>query len=424
VLRELAPEPRLLLPWPLHLPRRGDFDRLDVEFALDVSESIVPSRIGDHLREWDRAPRKPITVALHVPDADQMNHTRRVDDLALRMLHAWEAGVDGITLGRPWAWANDRQHSLQADPLLGVFATMAHQLTGRRAIGRMNLGEHRQAIIFDGPRGPMIAAWLDGGPDDQSSLDLFLGDAPRASDIWGNPLRVGAEHGRHQVALAGTPLFIEGIDAQFAMLRAGFSATPRQIESSQMAHQHEITLTNPWPQTLQGELTILEPGRDWRIEPRRISVLIEPGAKATYALQISSPVAEVAGGKKLVARLDFASGKRKSTDLVAPMELGLPGIVMDSGLSVSRNPQTGRLEAMATAFVTNQSDSPRSLYLFAMTGGHPRQERIVSLKPGQSVMRRFRFEDLTDEIMKSPLRIGLRDAAGPALMNHVLRFDE
>ena len=49
---------------------------------------------------------------------------------------------------------------------------------------------------------------------------------------------------------------------------------------------------------------------------------------------------------------------------------------------------------------------------------------LYRLKPGQSVMRRFRFEDMTADVMKSPLRIGLRDASGPALMNHALRFDE
>lgn len=423
-IKDLTPDPRIVLPWQLTSPRRAALNQRELTFAIEVNSSVRPSLIQAYLSEWMQTPRQAVVLTMPIAPATQMTQGRRVDDLAMRVLHAWEAGVDGVTIPRPWDHSHDRSNALHPDPLLSVFATLSHQLDGRRAIGRLRLSASAQAIIFDGERGPMLAAWLDGGPGDQREIDLFLGETPQISDIWGNPSTPPLVAGKHRFTVTSTPIFVQGIDAELAMFRASFAVTPRLIESSQVTHDHAITLRNPWPQPLQGDLLILEPGRDWKIDPRRIPVAIEPGATVTIPFKLAFPVAEVAGEKKMTARFEFAAGKRKNVDLETSMELGLTGIEMDTGLSVVLNKATNQLDATATAFITNTGNESRTLYVFAICANQPRQERIITLKPGQSLMRRFRFANINDETMKAPVRVGLRDTTGPALMNHSLRFDD
>ncbi len=422
-INDLTPDPLVVVPWELSTPRRPTLEHRETAFAMEVSPTIAPAQFRAYLSDWHQSPAANLTLTLPVHPATEMSQRRRVDDLALRVLHAWEANVQGVTIPRPWDHRHNRLNALHPDPVLSVFATLAQQLHTRRAIGRLALGKHGQSMIFTGERGPMLAAWLDGGPNDKATVSLFLGDNPVISDVWGNQTKLELAAGKHTFTLTSTPIFIEGIDADLALLRASFAMTPRLIESSQVTHQHTLTLRNPFPQQLQGELTILEPGRDWKIDPRRIPLAIEPGATMQIPLTLSFPVAEVAGEKRLLARLDFASGKRQSIELTTTMEVGLQGIEMETGLSFKAD-NAGRIDATATAFVTNTGNDPRTLYVFAIFPGQPRQERIMTLKPGQSLMRKFRFNGIDAQTMNQPVRVGLRDTQGPALMNHVLRIDE
>jgi len=421
---DLTPDPSVVLPWELSTPRRASLRHRELAFNIDVPATVQPAKLGEFLSEWQKSPKHNITLTTRIHPATVMTQRRRVDDLAMRVLHGWEQNVNGITLPRPWDFGHDRFNALHPDPLLSAFATLAHQLDGRRVITRLPLGTGASAMILNGERGPMLAAWLDGGPSDKREVRVYLGEHPVATDIWGNKKTIDLKGDRHQFTITSTPIFIEGIDAELAIFRASFAVTPNLIESSQITHEHEITLHNPWPQALQGELTILEPGRDWKIDPRRVQVAIEPNQTVKIPVRIAFPVAEVAGEKKVMARFDFMTGKRNPIDLETTMTLGLAGIEMDTGLSVGTNDKTNQWDATAMAFVSNTGEQSRTLYIFAICANQPRQERIITLKPGQSLMRRFRFANINEETMQSPVRIGLRDTTGPSLMNHVLPFED
>ena len=84
----------------------------------------------------------------------------------------------------------------------------------------------------------------------------------------------------------------------------------------------------------------------------------------------------------------------------------------------------GQVDAVVTQFVTNTGSEAVSLYAFAQTPGFARQEGIISrLKPGQSIIRRFRFENVAAQgAIDQPLRVGLRETRGPAVLNEMLRL--
>jgi len=98
--------------------------------------------------------------------------------------------------------------------------------------------------------------------------------------------------------------------------------------------------------------------------------------------------------------------------------------VFDANVSYRRGQNFNQVDAVVTQFITNQGDKPVSLYAFVQTPGFPRQEGIISrLNPGQAIIRRFVIEGVTSQgPVDQPLRVGLRETRGPAVLNHVLRL--
>ncbi len=431
--RDLAPDPRLVLPWSLTQTRRAA-DRTptesaaDAEYALDVPPSIPPTAIAAHLAEWHEPPRGRFWLYLREPGADAVGHEARTIDLALRMLHGWESGARGLALTRPWTAAPTRHAQVLPDPLLGVFTTVAHRLAGRRVVGRLHVAEGIECMILDsvpgGSAGGALAVWNRAAEPGQDQLAMFLGAAPVAIDLWGNRKPIPLEGNRHTLQLTHAPVFIEGIDPSLALFRSTFKLDRPFIESTQTRHQRVLSLANPWNRTISGHFHVLEPA-DWLVNPRRQFFSIAAGATADFPIEMSFPVSELSGPKTLSARFDFVADQRYVVDLTTDMEVGLRDVVFDATLALITNPQTGRDDAAITMLITNTGGNNLALYAFANLTGYPRQERIISqLQPGQSIVRRFTFPDAAAALHTHPVRVGLRETNGPAVLNKSLAPDE
>lgn len=422
-LSELSPQPRLVVPWRIFHERRRDVSGTEPIYWLDVSPGVAPEQLRASLDEWLTTSPVPVALQLRSAPADQLVQHKRVEDLILRMIHAWEAGAWALALERPWAASSDREVRLLPDPLLGVFCNVAQRLAGRRAVGRLDLGPGIECVVFASStesRGGMLAAWNRSAPPGQDTIDVFLGPSPVAIDAWGNRTPLSMENGRHQLRLSTTPVFIVGIDAELALLRAHFKFGDPFIESKQMQHQRTLTIYNPWSRTISGHMTIIEP-RSWQITPQRHFFSIPAGEMSRVPFSFSFPVAEVAGIKRFVARFDFTADVPYVVDLSTELEVGLRDVSFDASLTMEPGSAPGSIDAVVTSLITNRGREPLSLYAFAAAPGYPRQERIISrLLPGQSIVRRFRFEDAAEKIGTSPIRAGLRETEGPAVLNRVL----
>lgn len=420
-LQSLAPQPISVLPWQINQARRRDMPS-DVNYALDVPESVRPEQLGKYLEPWHESPAPSLRLTLHSPRADRVPHPARIIDLTERMLYAWEAGATGMTLDRPWATLVDRDTAIVPDPLVGVFTTVAHRLEGRRVVGHLPLGEGVECFILNGPAGGMLAAWNRAATDEDAVIDMYLGPSPAVTDVWGNRAAVKLADGKHKIVLGKTPVFIDGIDPFLALFRASFKIDKPFIESTQTTHDRGVTITNPWPRTITGSMLITQPA-DWRVEPRKSFFSIAAGQSLTVPIQVSFPVSELAGKKKLVARFDFQSDQHYVVDVGASFELGLKDVDFDADLVLETNP-AGGMDAVVTQLITNNGNKAIALYTFANMPGFPRQERIVSrLKPGQSMVRRFRFVDGGNK-SGGVIRVGLRESSGPAVLNKVVMVPE
>lgn len=421
--RNLAPQPRLVVPWRLD-QARSPLTVSDLIYAIDVPLSVMPGGIGPHTQNQQQPESEDFWLHLRQYPATELSHARRIEDLVLRMLHGWETQAERLVISRPWTHSANRRFGLLPDPVLGVFSSVASRLQGRRVIGRLPLGDGMQCMILDGPPGGMLVAWNESAPPQEAWIDIYLGPHPVAIDVWGNRQPIPLTQGRHRIALTSTPQFIIGIDPTLALLRASFKVEPAFIESTTVPHERVLTFVNPWPRTISGRLFITEP-QTWTISPKQHHFSLSTGQKATFPIQIRFPVYEVAGRKHLSARFEFLTDQSYRVNLHTPMELGLPDVELDASLSLEPNPNTNQVDAVVTQLITNKGSETRSLYAFANMPGFPRQERIITqLQPGQSVVRRFRFPNGADRLRQTDIRAGIRESIGPAVLNVILSTDD
>ncbi len=418
----LAPTPELVIPWRIDQSRRYDVPDT-LHYLLDIPPGVPASQIPAYLEQW-RDIKDKLTLHLREPPANQMTHARRVTDLAIRMLTAWEEQPGAMAVSGLWTTAAQRQTALVPDPLLGVFSNISHQLAGRRVVGRLNLGGGLTVLILDGPAGPALAAWAQQPGADTSALNLFLGPDPVAIDVWGNRTPIPLSDGKHRYDVPATPIFITGIDPKLALFRAGFMIDKPFIESTQTRHERVLTLTNPWPMTISGNLRITGPG-NWSSQPTRHFFSIPSGRSVTLPVGLSFPVSEVAGPKQLTARFEFTADEPMLIDLALPIEVGLEDVTFNATVALVPGKEPGTEDATAAAVVTNTGTQKLSLYVFANLRGHPIQERIISeLDPGQTAVRRFRFTGAGQALRDHAIRIGVREVDGPRMLNQRLSVDD
>ncbi len=421
VFERLAAGPRFVLPWRLDQPLIPELASEQPLYAVLWPLGVRPEHLAGALDSW-AGHRDAVNLHVQTYPADQVDHPRRVADLALRMLHAWEQEPAGMTLERPWAFGRQRDAAALPDPLLGVFSEVAQRLTNRRVLERLPLGEGLEAMILDGSAGPMLAAWNREAPDDASTVRLHLGESPVGIDVWGNREPIPDHAGVHELRLTRTPRFVEGIDVKLALLRASFRLDDAFIPSTQETHRRTLEMTNPWPTTISGDMRIAGP-EGWTVKPTTQPFTLAPGRTMRIPLEVSPPLAEVAGTKRLTARCEFTANRPYAVDLTTPVRVGLRGVEFDASVTLSGGEADDR-DAIVVAIITNTGEASRSLYVFATLWGHPRQEQVVTrLEPGESVLRQFRFRGGAASLRENPIRTGIRDTDGPTVLNKLLTWD-
>ncbi|MGB0768551.1 MAG: hypothetical protein ACPGYV_12690, partial [Phycisphaeraceae bacterium] len=129
-IRLFAPSPRLVAPWRLDQPARTDeLDPYDT-YAVAWPQGIVPGKLVEAMADWPTPPQR-VRLDIELADAADMVHERRVADLTLRVLHAWEHQAADLGIHKPWTNAHERHTSLTPDPVLGVWVNLARQLEGQ-----------------------------------------------------------------------------------------------------------------------------------------------------------------------------------------------------------------------------------------------------------------------------------------------------
>lgn len=420
-LSRLVPSVEVAVPWRAE---QAVDDRVAGKGAITVSlpAAIPLEAIGSYVRYWNA--RVESTVVIETPDEAVYGRRAAIIELVKRAAAAWRADAQRVAIDADWS-PNERYGSPAPDCTLATWRQLVERLGGRRVVAELPLPSGMTALILraatPGAREGALLAWNDSAPPDQAFIRTYLADQPvRVVDPFGNTTRVGLVDGVHTIPLTETPVFIEGVDVDLALFRAGFAIEPNFVPAEATLHQLDVVLRNPFPAGISGRLRIADPGPDrWKVEPRLFAFNIPPGGEQRLPIEVSFGLAEEAGLRTVVAEVELNAIREYPVLRVsAPLEIGLSTLQMTPTYTFVRNDSGALADLVVTVSIINQGDRPTTLRGFAVAPGYAREQAPVSeLGPGQSTVLRFTYRDGAQRLRGEKVRVGLIEVDGAGRLN-------
>ena len=408
----LMEKPELAMPWSAWYELPPD---LSAGAALAVPTAILPSQLPLYIQDLAGHKRNDISLTFELLDRSRYGRDVQLRDLAQRVVYALAAGAPRIDLPLPLSVSRDEDGvTLQPDELFTVIRTLFTTLSGAEFKGKVTLAEGIEAFLFDRDGQGILALWDRGDRAGMKDLAVNLGERPESIDLFGNisPLlrRPGNRAGRVALRVGPMPMFLVGIDAQQAQLRASVAIDRPLLESSFRPHERRIRFVNPYKQAITGVLKLSGP-TGWTLNPPTFNFSLNPGDTFDRPVTIQFPYNSFAGPKTLAC--DFHIEGEQDADFMVPLmlRLGLTDVGMQT-LAV----RDGR-NLVVQQMITNYGDKPINYTAFALCPGQARQERLVTdLQPAATTIKRFRFTNL--EFSKpATVRVGLKELEGARILN-------
>ncbi|MHC4109337.1 MAG: hypothetical protein ACYSTY_14770 [Planctomycetota bacterium] len=421
-LGDFVPDPTILIPCTAE--QLVDATEALPGYHIAVPYHVQPDALGSYAAEWPVG-RRELLVTFDLLPLDQYTPRQQLTDMALRVLHAWRAGLPRLAIKSPWSWHGERG-SLLPDPASAVWPHLAARLSGRRFGGELALADGVHCWILEGsaPDDAALVAWNAWmSPGEQPVIRARLAAGPiEVVDIFGNITRVGAREGLHTVPLSEVPVFMEGVNVNLAKFRAGFVIDPDFVPSQSRSHDHEIVLSNPWDVLVSGTIRLVETDR-WRISPRVQSFVIRPDQEVRLPIDILFDGRPLAGRSHIVAEVDLVADRDYRLRVQADLEVGLEGIEFVATWSVARSPLTGRDDLVITQYVTNNTQQGIAFdaYLRAPDVRHQRRA-LGSLAPGETAVRSFPILDGVALLAGKQIHVGVTERGGVAQLNKVIEI--
>lgn len=386
MLDERVAGPVLLAP--AESDREDEPDPPGVARHVRVPWAARPDAIAEHVAPWS-AEKTIVTFEL-APDS--ITDRMRVDDLTMRALHAWRAGVRTMAIDLAWTRANineSRSPTLRGEAV--AWREIGRSLNGRTFAGEIPMPAGLHGWLADGEH-PALIVWSENVAGAPTSYDMLLSNsAVEAMDPFGRRRTLSPEGGTHHVPVTATPLFIEGIDVPLLRMMASARLEPGVLESRRSPQDVAIVLKNPFGVAMSGTVAISDQ-QSWDILPRGQPFSIPPGAESRIPIRIGLPRATTVGTTELAVRLEWMAGETYVTTL--PMRLGVdwPDVEVDSSWRYARAVDSGRIDVVVTVSVTNRSQRSLDLEAFALARDYTQTRRpILKLGPGETALRVFQF---------------------------------
>ncbi len=409
----LVQKPDLAMPWPAWYEMEG---QLPATVALSVHPAVLPSQLPLYMQDVRKHEGHNLSLTLQLMDAGRYGREVQIRDLAQRVIYALAADAKRIDVPLPFTVCREGDDIVnQPQELLMIVRTLTTTLGGAAFKGKVPIAEGVEAFLFEKANQGILAIWDRGSYGVSRQLALALGASPRSVDLWGNvtPLlqprdKDGAPR-EMRLTIGPMPLFILGIDAQLAQLRASLEFDRPLIESSFQAHTRKVRFVNPYRHAISGTLRLRAP-QGWTLTPPAFSFSVNPGEKLERDIIIEFPYNSFAGPKVIQAEFALQDSPVPSTTVPITLNLGLSDVGMQT-LAMRDGDNI-----IVQQQVTNYGEKPIDYTAFAMFPNHPRQERIITnLAPGRSTIKLYRFADAKDATGR--VRTGLKELAGTRILN-------
>lgn len=449
LLLSMVTTPRVVLPW------RADRALREIESPVEGTDSatalLIPQSFGvEAIKQLGASidGQDDLTVVLEALPVSDYRPRDLVDDLVKRAVTTWGA-FDHETMTRldilePWRLSDTRRAVIMPRPEAAAWRNLIERLAERRHIGSFpGMPGIRCEILDDMPgaesgRGGVLVAWREPGFDGETVLEAPLGEGNvRVIDVYGNEHTVSPEdraHGSHVhvVPITDSPVFIEDVDAKMVRFVAGFRMEPTLVPSTNEAHPVTLTLTNPWPMRVSGELYIVQPGgafdgetadRSWQIKPRAQRYSIAANESIELPLTMAFSPYEESGAHELIVEASISAQRDiESVRLIAPFEIGLADLSMD--VSYRKTPTAQGPNLIIDVMVRNSGDTEVIAELRAFP---PQMARMrlptVAIGPGQTIERRFMIEDGAELLAGTSVSVNLSEVDGGGSLNRRIQID-
>jgi hypothetical protein len=418
-LGAFVPDPQLIIAWPiLRAGSIGDPFMRTLEIPREVRPGDVPSALEPWLE-------RPARIIAHFQGEYKSLYTprQRIDDLALRTLHAWRAGTLEFLIDAPWS--DDADHSPM--PELVVWRTLADQLSGRRYVAELNDPDIADCWIVEGAadNDAAMIAWADARTGAASQIDMLLADGPvTVVDVFGNVTRVLPTDGRHRIALGETPVFIEGINLNLALFRAGFTLQPQAIKSAHRLHEVELVLRNPWDIAITGVVRMAHDD-DWHMNPRINAFSIAPGGEARLPVDVVFDRNVLSDRKTLQAEVTLRADRQYDFQLSSAFEIGTDHLHVSAQWQIMPGADGDADDLIITQYITNRSDRAVTLSAFMHAPGQsPRVRPLGHVGAGESAVQTFRVAAGAATLAGAHVRYGVREVDGSTRVNRVLKIPD
>ncbi len=413
----LVPRPEIVMPWSLEQSIEGRLpSSQDLTIRLPAATPL--EAIESYAEHWKG--RADVTLVLE--PATGPDPRDAAVELLKRALLAWAAEVPRLAIERPWTPGAGYSTNEQPDPTLVVWRQIVERLGGRHVVGELPIADGARCFILDGPRGGALVGWRDWADEEQAIIDTRLSERRvTVVDAFGNETDAPMVDGLHRITLGPSPIFVEGINVQLAMFRAGFRVEPAYLPAEARLHRVEMEFKNPWNMPISGVMRVVEPST-WKVEPRVFAFDIPAAQSIRIPVDVSFGLGEEAGLKRVVVDAEvLADRKYERVRASAPMQLGLMETDLTPSFAIVPD-RDGRLNDLAvTLSITNNGSEPVTLQAFAMAPGYPREQAPVSnLGPGEAAIRRFLFPGGAERLMGKRIRVGLIEVSGTGRLNRSL----
>jgi hypothetical protein len=313
-----------------------------------------------------------------------------------------------VALTNPWRLPEGEREQARPTPELAAFLFARDVLADARVLGEFPAAEGLTCYILaprtqgsEDTRGWLIA-WNESCDPAQAFVDMPVGtQGVEIVDLFGNARTLKGTIGPDGVSrtaripVSHEPVFVRGVDVALAQFLASVRIDPPMLDASAELGEHTITIRNPWPQSIAGKISILEPGgfdtgerdRSWRINPRTFTFSLGAGSSRQFDFTAAFRATEEAGPKRFLLGIDVSEDLPYGVLRVErDLELGLETFRIDTAYSIRSG------DVMVECLVTNTSSKPMTIEVTALAPGLPRSRATIpDLAPGAQAIRRFTY---------------------------------
>lgn len=412
----LIPSPSLVVPTVSS--RAVNVGSNAAGLSITVPSHVSATGLPDLLGPFVRSGVEPFWATIETLAPGKYDRRAKLAEFVRRLITARAAGVRTVFVRQPWTVDPAGRRGVVPSEEFAVLRSLGQLLRGMPVVEEVWIEHGVKAYLFLDPdaTSAALAVWTEGDEPTPRTVTATIGTDAQRNDPWGASQSVRSTAGVSEFEVDVMPAVIAPVVPWQVRMQAGFGLDRPSLIPALQRQERSIRLTNTRPTRLRGTLSLVAPP-GWRLAPRRFQIDLEPGEILDAPLDVRVPTNFPVGARVLVARLELDELPRRELRLRAPIFVESPGL----DVNVMSHVADGDLEIIQR--VTNRSDETMRLRAFVIAPDRPRDARLISaLRPGQTTIHEYHVPRAA-ELAGQALRVSVEQLDGPAVHNHVIRFD-